>query len=295
MKKNYILFLLMIGMTFTLVNAQTTINFDVNDANGPWLGFMNVSEKDINGGAFVFGSGWGVPDLNVTEDGTGNTATFAPNRVNDLDPFWNSGTFEGEKEMAADYYIDRGDLNTTAFDFVVNISNFSLVSTGLSQPYVVEMFIKVFDVGYANLLLNTRIPITGAGDYMVSYDGGTVGADRVQYGFTMTGVNINPTAPFDGQYAGLGNVIITQQALSLDTQEQNSFKVYPNPSNDKWNVSSISTITSIDVYDLLGQRVSTQSPNALDTVIDGNQLQSGMYFVNIQSESGSDTIRLIKE
>lgn len=286
---------MLVGMSFTFVNAQTTINFDINDPAGPWLGFMNVSEKDINGGAFVFPSGWGVSDLIVAEDGVGNTATFSPNRVNDLDPFWNSGTFEGEKEMAADYYIDRADLNTTAFDFLANISNFSLVSTGLSQPYVFEMFIKVFNSDYSSLLLNNRVTITATGDYMLSYDGTTVGAAHVQYGFTMTGVNINPTSTYDAQYAALGNVVITQQVLSLDDQQQNNFKVYPNPSSNNWNVSSTSGITTINVFDVLGQRVSTQNPNNLEATIDGSQLQSGLYFARIEGENGSVTVRLIRQ
>ena len=299
MKKLYT-FIFLAFCSFTLVNAQTTINFDVNDANGPWLGYMNVFEKDVNGGAFVFDSGWGVPDLIVAEDGGANTAAFSPNRVNDLNAFWNTGGFEGEKAMQADYYIDRGDLNSTAFDFVANISSFTLVSTGLSQPYVVEMFIKVFDAGYANLLLNTRIPITAAGDYMVSYDGNTAGAARVQYGFTMTGVNINPTAAFDAHAHQItigvqANVVITPQVLSLDDQELNAFKVYPNPSNGNWNVSSTSSIKTIEVFDVLGQRVSAQIPNALEATIDGGQFQSGLYFAKIEGDNGTKTVRLVRQ
>ena len=95
----------------------------------------------------------------------------------------------------------------------------------------------------------------------------------------------------------IDNVLLTSVApdLSTDDFELTEFKVFPNPTNSDWNVSSNSIINTVTVFDILGKQVMTSSPNANETVIDASSLKTGMYFAKIESANGSKTVKLIRE
>lgn len=85
------------------------------------------------------------------------------------------------------------------------------------------------------------------------------------------------------------------QVLSIDQFNTADFKVFPNPSSDKWNVSSNAVVSSVVVYDILGKQVITLSPNTNEVAIDASSLNPGMYFAEISGVNGSKTVKLIKE
>ena len=74
------------------------------------------------------------------------------------------------------------------------------------------------------------------------------------------------------------------------------FKIYPNPANDVLNIESKKTIevTSINIYNTLGQIVLV-IPNAQQTkLVDVSSLKSGNYFVKINSDKGSSSVKFVK-
>ena len=74
-----------------------------------------------------------------------------------------------------------------------------------------------------------------------------------------------------------------------------SFSAYPNPTQDSWTVrTENSNMSSIKVFDILGKTVLSLAPNASETVIDGSNLKSGLYYAQIKTESGINSIKLIK-
>ena len=83
--------------------------------------------------------------------------------------------------------------------------------------------------------------------------------------------------------------------LSTDDFSIANFKVFPNPTSDRWNVSSNAIVDSVVVYDILGKQVIALSPNANDVTIDASSLNPGMYFAEINGVNGSKTVKLIKE
>ncbi|MEM5565004.1 T9SS type A sorting domain-containing protein [Psychroserpens sp. AS72] len=91
------------------------------------------------------------------------------------------------------------------------------------------------------------------------------------------------------------NLILTQNPLSVNEFDTAQFSAYPNPTNDNWNISSSISINTVVVYDILGKKVMSLTPNQNEIVIDASKLNSGMYFAKIASDNGSKTIRLIKE
>lgn len=83
-------------------------------------------------------------------------------------------------------------------------------------------------------------------------------------------------------------------ALSVNEFENSGLKVYPNPSQNEWNIQSVSIISSVEVYDVLGKQIFQTTPNALSTSIDATALPKGLYFIKILSNSKTSTIKLIK-
>lgn len=83
--------------------------------------------------------------------------------------------------------------------------------------------------------------------------------------------------------------------LGTNNFEISEFSLYPNPTQDSWNVKSKSeNISSIRVFDVLGQNVLSLSPNANEAIIDGSSLKSGLYFAQIETANGISSIKLVK-
>ncbi|WP_055412112.1 T9SS type A sorting domain-containing protein [Nonlabens sp. YIK11] len=80
---------------------------------------------------------------------------------------------------------------------------------------------------------------------------------------------------------------------SVDQVDGTFFKVYPNPSQDVWNIESVaSAISSIAVYDITGKLVKEQKESSLSATIDGSALSQGLYIAKISSVDGE--VRSIK-
>jgi hypothetical protein len=74
------------------------------------------------------------------------------------------------------------------------------------------------------------------------------------------------------------------------------FKIYPNPAKDVLNIETKTTIavTSINIYNALGQVVLV-IPNAQQTKsVDVSSLKTGSYFMKIVSDKGSSSVKFVK-
>lgn len=83
--------------------------------------------------------------------------------------------------------------------------------------------------------------------------------------------------------------------LSNDEFSKNTFKAYPNPTQDSWTLKGDSQIQNIRVIDILGKEVMRLSPNNEEAMINGTGLNSGIYFAQIETLLGVDSVKLIKQ
>ena len=82
--------------------------------------------------------------------------------------------------------------------------------------------------------------------------------------------------------------------LSNDEFSATNFSVYPNPVKDVLNIESATAVDSIEVYDVLGKRVLTASPDRISPSIDMSALTSGAYMVKVTIGNASKTVKVIK-
>ena len=136
------------------------------DPNATWLGFMNVSEIPSNGGGYVFGSGWGTPDLTAIFTNSNTVLTLGPNSVNDVSPFWYTPAggpgSTGNKICDANFYQESTGVYTGQ---TLNFSGTVLTNTMIA-PYTQVAFIKDFASDYSSNV-TTTVPLT-PGPFTVS-------------------------------------------------------------------------------------------------------------------------------
>ena len=82
--------------------------------------------------------------------------------------------------------------------------------------------------------------------------------------------------------------------LSNSNFDLASFNVYPNPTNNVWNLSNAQNINSIKLYDISGKQILSLNPNATSAVINASEYSSGIYFANVETENGTKVIKLVK-
>ena len=79
---------------------------------------------------------------------------------------------------------------------------------------------------------------------------------------------------------------VNENALALDR-----ISVYPNPTSGVLTVNSADAVKAISVYDTTGKQVSTSNTNTVDL---SNQAR-GVYMVQVQTENGSTTKKVVLE
>ena len=86
-----------------------------------------------------------------------------------------------------------------------------------------------------------------------------------------------------------------EPVLSIDENELDKIQIYPNPVKDLLRIDNKSTnqITSLKLYDALGRLV--MKVNEINDQIDVSHLDSGLLFLEIKTETGSITKKIIKE
>ncbi len=86
--------------------------------------------------------------------------------------------------------------------------------------------------------------------------------------------------------------ITVQSTLGLPTNESISLQYAPNPVKDVLYLELGTVLKLMQVYNLLGQKVASQTLDASQATIDLSQLKSGNYFVKVETDAAQQTIRL---
>lgn len=108
--------------------------------------------------------------------------------------------------------------------------------------------------------------------------------DAVYSSTNWTGVNFtfDPTVVFSENCLSVG----------IDAQEEVEFNLYPNPANDVLNLQTDASINLINISDMAGRTVMTQSlSGATNTRLDVSSMESGVYLLTVTDMNGITTSR----
>jgi hypothetical protein len=97
-----------------------------------------------------------------------------------------------------------------------------------------------------------------------------------------------------GWHGGIDNFRLETNALGVQDNFIDGFTMYPNPVDNKLNISAANNIEQIAIFDILGRKVLNQSLNLNNTEIDVSTLERGAYFIRISSGSQIGSYKFIK-
>ena len=98
-----------------------------------------------------------------------------------------------------------------------------------------------------------------------------------------------------GLAEGSTDDFVMVEITSINENISGNVEVYPNPLKDKVNVKA-EQMKSLTIVNMTGQVVMRQDVDADQTVLDLSELNSGLYILNIETESGVVTrqVNIIK-
>jgi hypothetical protein len=82
---------------------------------------------------------------------------------------------------------------------------------------------------------------------------------------------------------------------SVDDLKQFNFSVYPNPASNNLNLSASKNIDSVEIFNLIGQKVMTVIPNSNTTSINVSSLNSGVYIVKATIQGTKGSYKFVKQ
>ena len=87
----------------------------------------------------------------------------------------------------------------------------------------------------------------------------------------------------------------TNSQLSVEDSNFDQFRFYPNPVTSNINFNSTLDITAVQIFNLLGQKVSDYNASMLNNKsIDVSNLQTGAYLMKVEIDTQSQIFRFIK-
>ena len=208
-----------------LVPAASAVTVGVDTSAAPWIGFMNVSELPANGGGFVFGQGWGVPDLTATFDDPNNTLTLSPNTIGDPNEFWyqnTSGTAPDPVNPGGPGQLGNKIMEANLFqqvtgDFAGQTVTFEgeILSNTYTSAHTASIFIRDFAPDFSSFN-DTTVP-AAPGAFSISLATINDPARHVQWGFQSVGENVWVTdvAPFGAVVIGSVNPVPEPGTLAV--------------------------------------------------------------------------------
>ncbi len=103
-------------------------------------------------------------------------------------------------------------------------------------------------------------------------------------------------------YAVSNNGDCSSEALAVTVEEvlktavitDTKFTHYPNPVEDVLNIEYKENITSVAVYNVLGQMVMERSVNAANVQVNMSTLSAGTYIVKVASDNKTASFKVVK-
>lgn len=108
-------------------------------------------------------------------------------------------------------------------------------------------------------------------------------------GKTYYGVIVGPNG-----CTSLPTAVKVQITLGTNDLDLAALRYYPNPADSELTVSYKDAIKQIEVYDILGKQVKTQTFDSKEIRLNVSNLAAGTYMVKVKTDAGSQFIKIVK-
>lgn len=103
---------------------------------------------------------------------------------------------------------------------------------------------------------------------------------------------------FDYNYPIITNDAVTAFEATMSVLENTMLdivKIYPNPTTDFVSISSTENIRSFELFDMTGKLIRVGLINSFETKIDLTSQNKGIYFLKINTDSGSLARKIVRD
>ncbi len=93
----------------------------------------------------------------------------------------------------------------------------------------------------------------------------------------------------------IGALSVATPLSNTEPSELNTLKFYPNPVTEVLTINNIDAINSVDVINLLGQKVFNEQYNTTEARVDFSSLSEGVYIVNVTSGGKKQSFKIVRK
>ncbi len=199
-------------------------------------------------------------------------------------PYTNVAAFEQPDEPVGNCLNNFHGTNSVWFKFVAPANGLTTISTDYPETeFNTEMVVFSAPSDCEDVTsLGNQIACAVSGQFEISLS--DLAPDDVYY-VKVAGFN---------QAQGEFCITVTSD-LSVDKQQFEGFTFYPNPVENKLNLQAQTSIEQVAIYNMLGQQVLLAKPNTLDAQLNTSNLESGVYFMQVQINGVEKHFKLIKK
>ncbi|WP_294264046.1 T9SS type A sorting domain-containing protein [uncultured Chryseobacterium sp.] len=222
--------------------------------------------------------------FNITSAVTAAGAVDVRNNI-----FVNKQTQTGDR-----YAIYVGTVNTVFSN--INYNNYFSSGTALGYIGSARTTLGELQLGFGGNVnsLNVSPVFASATDFHLAASGNAALDNKGTFVADVTvdadGTTRNAITPDLGSYEFTNIVLATQ-----DVAAKTKLNYYPNPVVDFINISNDTKIRNVEVYGAAGQRLADENINAEKGSVDMRALPSGMYVLKVNTEKGSESIKVMKK
>ncbi len=271
--------------------TSATINYNVNGgANTPvnWTGSLAPNKYTLVSFSTALATGTlnvsvasanGVTDGRVSNNTSSKAFSFpAPVAPANYEYTTFTYTLQGDRWGAETTWNLKNALGTVLYSG----GPYTNLAAGQTPPPIVQNWPLPVNGCYTFTLLDSFGDGIDPGTYSITTNSGAV--EVVSGGVFAT-----------SEVTSFTNNSLSSQSFDLfDT-----ISLYPNPAKDKVTISvpqGLDVNGKFELYNALGQKISTKKVSSEnDLIINTNNYQTGMYFINLTIGEFSKTLRFIKE
>lgn len=228
--------------------------------------------------------------------------------LNLYDPDGSHPSFIGSYVAACAFYtiILRKDPTLIAFNSSLSVADANIIKTvtkNLIFDYLQEWKVGIYDP-------NSNFSFTNSSTTALNFINKSTNSSQYvwDFGDNTTSTEINPAHVYAsaGQYVvklsatKCGLTSQSQQTINTSILSNNSVQttintinIYPNPITDVLFIDSKENINKIEIFDIFGRQI--QNYKVVNSSINFNDKNAGLYFLKIYSDSGLIIKKVIKK
>ncbi len=158
-------------------------------------------------------------------------------------------------------------------------------ATGLVEGWNTVKLIPSYPITAADLIVGYNVTCTGG--YPSGVDAGprepSGNGDIMYFGKWTT---LNALSSSLNANWNIRAIVDNTTSIKSSTANTVDVAIYPNPANALLNIKSDSKIVNVRIFNIIGQIVMVEKLNVTHAVLEIDDLDEGMYYVEVETESG---------